>query len=79
MATELTTPSGTGVHPLDDAIRESLRGAHAHFARWSGRVARYHPDVAPHVGHPATLGDGDWADLATLLGSTANWRRLRRP
>ncbi len=34
-------------------------------------MARYHPDVAPHVGHPATLGDEDWADLATLLGPSA--------
>lgn len=71
MTSELTAPAETDVHPLDDAIRESLRGEHAHFARWSGRVARYHPDVAPHVGHPDILVDEDWADLAALLGPSA--------
>lgn len=57
-----------GAHPLDDPIRESLRGAHSHFARWSGRVAGYHPDVAPHIGHPAEMHDADWIDLAALAG-----------
>ncbi|NCL73617.1 hypothetical protein AIIKEEIJ_01054 [Rhodococcus sp. YH1] len=28
----------------------------------------YDPDVAPHVGHPETLLDEDWADFATLVG-----------
>lgn len=48
-----TTVADEAGHPLDDPIRESLRGVHAHFARWSGRIAAYHPEVAPHVGHPA--------------------------
>lgn len=34
-------------------------------------MARYHPDVAPHVGHPDALVDEDWTDLAALLGPSA--------
>ncbi len=63
-----TTAVDEDVHPLDDPIRESLRGVHAHFARWSGRIGGYHPDVAGHIGHPAVMRDEDWADLAAFVG-----------
>jgi ribosomal protein S18 acetylase RimI-like enzyme len=56
------------LHPLDDPVRESLRGAHRRFATWVGGVARYDPEVARFVGHPPELDERDWADLATLLG-----------
>src|SRR5690606_4456569 len=59
------------VHPLDDPIRQSLRGVHAHFARWSGRIGGYHPDVAGHIGHPTAMTDDDWAHLAALVGPSA--------
>ncbi|GAA5046750.1 GNAT family N-acetyltransferase [Nocardia callitridis] len=55
-------------HPLDDPIRTSLRGAHARFAVWSGRIGRYEPQVAKFIGHPPTLEAQDWADLARILG-----------
>ncbi|WP_153341369.1 GNAT family N-acetyltransferase [Nocardia aurantia] len=58
----------TAPHPLDDPVRESLRGAHSRFAQWVGRVARYDPAVASFVGHPPVLDTPDWADLAELLG-----------
>lgn len=56
------------IHPLDDPVRSSLRGAHAPFAEWSGRIARYHHEVAAFVGHPPELDGRDWADLAALVG-----------
>ncbi|WP_309230994.1 GNAT family N-acetyltransferase [Nocardia sp. SYP-A9097] len=58
----------TAAHPLDDPVRASLRGPHAQFASWVGRIGRYDPEVARFVGHPAVLDDQDWTDLATLLG-----------
>ena len=72
MTTEtIRTPKDSAIHPLDDPIRSSLAGAHARFAVWSGRIARYDPDVAGFVGHPPDLDEGDWADLATLVGPGA--------
>ncbi|WP_026343209.1 GNAT family N-acetyltransferase [Nocardia sp. BMG111209] len=59
---------GTAGHPLDDPVRESLRGVHHRFAHWVGRVGRYDPAVARFVGHPPVLDERDWADLAELLG-----------
>ncbi|MFC8044675.1 GNAT family N-acetyltransferase [Nocardia sp. NPDC057353] len=56
------------LHPLDDPVRSSLRGAHRRFATWTGRIARYHPDVARFVGHPPVLDERDWLDLGTVLG-----------
>ncbi|WP_424809571.1 GNAT family N-acetyltransferase [Rhodococcus sp. 27YEA15] len=56
------------IHPLDDPVRQSLRGHHARFAHWVGRVARYDSTVAPFVGHPPELDDQDWDDLHTLIG-----------
>ncbi|WP_067688613.1 GNAT family N-acetyltransferase [Nocardia jejuensis] len=58
----------TPVHPLDDPIRSSLRGAHSRFATWTGRIGRYDPEVARFIGHPAVLSDQDWRDLASVLG-----------
>ncbi|MCX4097585.1 GNAT family N-acetyltransferase [Nocardia sp. alder85J] len=59
---------GAAAHPLDDPVRESLRGEHRRFAQWVGRIGRYDPEVARFVGHPPQLDNQDWADLATLLG-----------
>ena len=59
------------LHPLDDPVRSSLRGAHARFAVWSGRVARYDREVAGFLGHPPRLDTRDWADVATLAGPAA--------
>ncbi|GAB7070067.1 GNAT family N-acetyltransferase [Mycobacterium hodleri] len=61
----------SALHPLDDPVRSSLRGAHARFAVWSGRIARYDSEVAGFVGHPPRLDAGDWADLAELAGPAA--------
>ena len=49
-------------------MRQGLRGHHAQFARWAGRVARYDPTVAPFVGHPPELDAEDWENLLTLVG-----------
>lgn len=68
MTLEPITVADTALHPLDDPVRTSLRGAHRRFAEWSGRIGRYDPDVAPFLGHPPTLDATDWADLAELLG-----------
>lgn len=56
------------LHPLDDPVRSSLRGAHRRFASWTGRIARYDREVAQFVGHPPELDERDWLDLATVLG-----------
>ncbi|GGF94064.1 hypothetical protein GCM10007304_04860 [Rhodococcoides trifolii] len=56
------------VHPLDDPVRSSLRGAHAKFATWSGQIARYDSEVAGFVGHPPDPAAQDFADLASLVG-----------
>jgi ribosomal protein S18 acetylase RimI-like enzyme len=45
-----------------------LSGAHARFAVWSGRIARYDREVAGFIGHPLELDERDWADLAALVG-----------
>ena len=50
-----TVDTDVDTHPLDDPVRQGLRGHHAQFARWAGRVARYDPTVAPFVGHPPEL------------------------
>ncbi|TCJ96727.1 GNAT family N-acetyltransferase [Nocardia alba] len=65
----MTVDVDIAVHPLDDPVRASLRGEHSRFARWTGRIGRYEPEVARFVGHPAVLDAQDWADLGTVLGS----------
>ncbi|MFD6106104.1 GNAT family N-acetyltransferase [Nocardia salmonicida] len=65
----MTVDVEIAVHPLDDPVRGSLRGEHSRFARWTGRIGRYEPEVARFVGHPAVLDAQDWADLGTVLGS----------
>jgi len=62
------TARDSALHPLDDPIRSSLRGAHARFAVWSGRIARYDAEVAGFVGHPPRLDERDWADLVEVVG-----------
>jgi ribosomal protein S18 acetylase RimI-like enzyme len=62
------TARDSALHPLDDPVRSSLRGAHARFAVWSGRIARYDSEVAGFIGHPTHLDERDWADLAELAG-----------
>lgn len=71
MTVDLQPTPGSTAHPLDDAVREALRGEHAKFAQWRGRIGRYHPDVAGHLGHPPVLEPQDWADLADTVGPGA--------
>ncbi|MFI6571692.1 GNAT family N-acetyltransferase [Nocardia fluminea] len=65
----MTVDVDIAVHPLDDPVRGSLWGEHRRFARWTGRIGRYEPEVARFVGHPVVLGEQDWADLGTVLGA----------
>ncbi|PKV82358.1 GNAT family N-acetyltransferase [Nocardia fluminea] len=65
----MTVDVDIAVHPLDDPVRGSLRGEHRRFARWTGRIGRYEPEVARFVGHPVVLGEQDWVDLGTVLGA----------
>ena len=55
-------------HVLDNPIRASLLGPHAHFAVRHGSVVRYPPDVCPFIALPDEPDAGTWADLATLVG-----------
>ncbi len=48
MTTESTIDINTGLHPFDDTVRASLRGAHRR-ASWVGRTGRYDPTVARFV------------------------------
>jgi hypothetical protein len=60
-------PSDSAIHPLDDPVRSSLRGAHARFAVWSGRIARYDREVGGFVGHPGERGSvRSWLGDAVL-------------
>lgn len=53
---------------LDDPVRESLRGHHAHLARRLGRTATYPPEVSTFSTVSADPDAAEWADLARLLG-----------
>ncbi|MEV4004781.1 GNAT family N-acetyltransferase [Actinomadura sp. NPDC049753] len=53
---------------LDDPVRESLRGRHAHLARRLGRAAAYLPEVSTFSAVSADPDAAEWADLARLLG-----------
>lgn len=56
------------IHPLDDPIRGSLRGAHSRFARTVGNTSRFHPDVSPFLSHPPVIEDSDFDDIVELFG-----------
>lgn len=58
-------------HVLDNPIRSSLLGPHAHFAVRYGSVLRYPPDVCPFIALPDEPDAGAWADLAALVGPNA--------
>jgi ribosomal protein S18 acetylase RimI-like enzyme len=60
-----------GAHPLDNPVRSSLCGPHAHFAQRRGDVLRYPADVSPFVALPDRPRAADWADLAALAGPGA--------
>jgi ribosomal protein S18 acetylase RimI-like enzyme len=60
-----------GAHPLDNPVRSSLCGPHAHFAERRGDVLRYPADVSPFVALPDRPRAADWADLAALAGPGA--------
>ncbi len=58
-------------HVLDNPIRSSLLGPHAHFAVRNGSVLRYPPDVCPFIALPDEPDTRAWADLAALVGPDA--------
>lgn len=58
-------------HPLDNPVRWSLAGPHAHLAGRRGAALRYPADVAPFAALPDEPGPADWADLAALAGPGA--------
>ncbi|MFD0258848.1 GNAT family N-acetyltransferase [Kitasatospora indigofera] len=60
--------SGTGTHPLDNAVRAALLGPHAHLAERQGQVLRYPADVSPFIALPDHSDESVWRDVATLLG-----------
>ncbi|RKT88087.1 FR47-like protein [Saccharopolyspora antimicrobica] len=54
---------------LDDPVRSSLRGHHAHLARRFGAALTFPPAVATFSAIAADPGPQEWTDLARLLGS----------
>jgi ribosomal protein S18 acetylase RimI-like enzyme len=58
-------------HPLDNPVRSSLTGPHAHFAERRGRVLRYPVDVSPFIALPDEPDASDWDDIAALAGPGA--------
>jgi len=52
--------------PLDDPVRASLLGPHAHLAQVHGQAVRYHPEVAPFLAEPRSTAE--WDDVAALIG-----------
>ncbi|MHC1561455.1 GNAT family N-acetyltransferase [Actinomycetospora sp. C-140] len=57
-------PAATG--PLDEPVRASLLGPHAHLAQGRGDALRYDPDVAPFLAEPRSAAE--WDDVAALVG-----------
>jgi ribosomal protein S18 acetylase RimI-like enzyme len=53
---------------LDNPVRASLLGPHAHLAVRQGSVLRYPPDVASFIGLPDEPDAAAWHDLAALAG-----------
>ncbi|MCW0215099.1 MAG: GNAT family N-acetyltransferase [Pseudonocardia sp.] len=54
--------------PLSDVVRAALAGPQQRFGAVRGRAALYHPDVTPFGSLPPEPDEGDWQDLAELLG-----------
>lgn len=64
--------AGETLRVLDDPVRSSLTGHHAHLAQSRGRVVRYHPEVSLFAAFPADPDPQDWADAASLAGPGAD-------
>lgn len=56
------------LHPLDDPVGASLRGAYAHLGRGLGNACTYLDEVATFISVPPDPTQADWAELAVLLG-----------
>jgi ribosomal protein S18 acetylase RimI-like enzyme len=63
---EIGTRTAAVPHPLDNPVRNSLTGPHAHFAQQRGAVLRYPVDVCPFIALPDEPGHADWQDAAYL-------------
>lgn len=55
------------MHPLDDAARSSLHGAHAHLALRQGELLRYPSDIANFVAVPDEPTADTWHELADFV------------
>lgn len=55
--------------PLDEPVRASLLGPHAHLAQHLGQAVRYAPEVAPFLAEPRH--PAEWDDVAALVGPGA--------
>jgi ribosomal protein S18 acetylase RimI-like enzyme len=55
------------MHPLDNAARSSLLGAHAHVALRQGELLRYPSDIANFVAIPDEPDAGTWRELAEFV------------
>ena len=53
---------------LENAIWESMTGAHAHLTEGTGRARRYFPTIAPFVGINDIDDPRTWIELAQLVG-----------
>lgn len=53
---------------LDNPVRGSLLGVHAHLARRAGEALAFPADVSPFSALPDDPTADDWAGLATLVG-----------
>lgn len=52
---------------LENPAYAALSGAHSRFAKRSGRVLRYAPDVAPFLALPPDASRADWRDAIELV------------
>jgi ribosomal protein S18 acetylase RimI-like enzyme len=53
---------------LDNPARAALLGPQAHLAERCGAALRYPADISPFIALPDNPSDGDWDDLAKLIG-----------
>ena len=67
----MTDPAVNRYAPLENPVRASLLGPHAHFAETRGEVLRYPADVSPFVALPDQPDEQTWRDVAALLGPGA--------